>query len=84
MDQTDVATLVTALLILFFFHQVGQLWSRGQKQGAEKNPVVYDREHRKIAPIAARNTTSIVTHWCDYGSNRRLTGSAKVREAGPR
>lgn len=29
MDEIDVATLTTALLILFFFHQIGQLWSLG-------------------------------------------------------
>ena len=38
MDQIDVATLMTALLILFFFHQVGQLWSLGRERWSEKKP----------------------------------------------
>ena len=38
MDQIDVATFVTALLILFFFFQARQFLSPGHEQGSEKNP----------------------------------------------
>jgi len=38
MDQIDVATLVTAFLILFFFVQARQLWSLGHEQWSEKKP----------------------------------------------
>ena len=38
MDQIDVATLTTALLIVFFFYQVGQLWSLGHERWSEKRP----------------------------------------------
>ena len=38
MDQIDVATFMTALLILFFFFQARLLWSPGLKQSSEQKP----------------------------------------------
>ena len=38
MDHFDVATLMTAFLILVFFIQVSQLWSLGHEQWSERKP----------------------------------------------
>ena len=54
MDQIDVATLTTAVLILFFFLQVGQHCGHlGTNKGRRKSPVDCDPGHQRTVLIVA-------------------------------
>ena len=84
MDQIDVATFTTAVLILVFFFQALTLWSPQHEQGAVKKPRRLRPRTPEDCPFCGDEHDIHAIPWCVSDDNRSPTRSAEVGEAGPR